>query len=337
MEAGMKKIVSLLCICIVLTGCAKHSGVDKVSKSETTKENPFDLQEIESANNNIDASYGWWITNYDNEKRVIDYQGKNITLDIQFDNANASCESGIVVFIDGIAQKYKINNSEKESYIHTIKLKEKSEKNITLTFVPKFAGKGSKHEMYVASIYNPSYRVSKESPGYGNYGNLLPGLAWEIKYYTKDNMKFQDNEVEYKELTDDIKSEYISKNSSGMVINKLDSQLMSNFVQNENKIAGCEVNASKQLTIQLFGGDEITYRICAMIDNEPAKVFSGNACCDVTIKKNKIAEIGVDFSKTLKSISNYSSLYFVLCPIADNGFNEDFLIDKTNSLYLMIK
>lgn len=333
----MRKIITFLCICIVLTGCTKYSDIENVSEGRGAEGNPFDLQEIEAENSSVDASYGWWITNYDNKKRIIDYSGKSITLDIRFDNVDAACESGIVIFIDGIAQQYKINNSGKERYIHTITLGEKSRKDISLTFIPKFAGKAREHEMYVASIYNPEYRASKENPGYGNYGNLLPGLAWKINYNSGDNMKLADVQVVYKELTDDIKSKYISQNNSGMIINKLDSQLVSNFIQDGKKIMGSEVNTSKKLTVQLFGGEEVTYRICAMIDNELGKVFSGNAYCDVTIKKNKITEFELDFNKVSKRISDYSSLYFMLCPMADDGFNEDFLIDKTNSLYLLTK
>lgn len=327
----MRRYIITLCGCIMigLVGCGqKNDEVNNVI-TKKTEQNPFDLEEMEKSGENIDASYGWWIANHDIKERKIDYKEGNIVLDITFDNTQGKCESGMAIFIDGIAQKYTIN--ECESYIYPIKLEAKTETTIEITFEPQFDKTKKNHQLYMASVYNPSYRANEKNLGYGNNGNFLPGLMWNINYDGENGIEFENKENVYKQITEDMRVLYGSK-SGDKTISKLNEQLIIDFYQDENQITDGCVDISKKMQLRALGGIPTTYRLCAMINNEPMAIFEGDEYYDIEIKEDKMIEIEVDFSKLKGKIPNYSMLYFTVCPLDDDN---DLLLDKTESLILM--
>ncbi len=331
----MKKkiaIIIMMTCCIAMTGCTASDKAEMItSESAAREENPFSSQ-IDQAT--TEAAYSWGIANYDKEKRTITYDGNGLELEIEIDNMQAACEIGFMVFIDGIAQPYRLEEDTAEAYIHPIELEESTKKTVLLTLEPEFAIAGNEHEMYIASMYGPSYRVTEENAGYGNYESILPCLPWKIKYAARDHADCTDDQVQYTDLPDEVRKQYIIESSDGTTTNKLDTQLVTKYVQNGTIVENAKIDVSDDLTLQLYGGENQKYRICAMVDHCPVSVFGGKAYCDVVVESGRMAEVTVGFQE-LSEIQNYSPLYFVLCPIDETGYRDNLLIDKTSSAYFV--
>lgn len=330
MSKMKKSIIVLFCITCIgyMWGCGNRGEVPQTTEFAG---NPFDLEAIEETQT-VEASYGWWISNQNTETHNIAYNGDEFQLEVTFDNAGGNCEVGMLVFVDGIIQKYTLEKEDKAEYIQPITLHENnSEEIMVLNVCPEFGITGDKHEVQIACMYEPLYRATKENLGYGNYQSILSGPVWSIDYYVDELQEKVDKCDNYHMLTEEVLGEYIY-DRNGTLVNQLENQIVFRFLQSNQELTDAVVDCEEDLHYQIFGGLEGEYRICALVNNVPCALFDGSMYMDVSITEEESVEGYLDFSKIEQEIDEYASFYFVICPIGEN--KQEYMIEKSESLIL---
>ncbi len=301
-------------VVVMVSGCA-----NKEKKKE--KKDLFSVEE----NQEVNVSYNWEIKNYKDKK--IDYKNEAIKLNIAVENDGDEIHLGPIIFIDGIAQRYSLNNKKEYCIGSSFK---KGKKVISVEFEPQFGDSNKKHEMYVGMIYEPDYRTKK-----GTFGHKLNMAVLEMyKVVSKSNVdySFKHKTVESK-IPDNIKREYKSINHYGIEINKLENTMVLNASQ-DNKIINERniIDTSKNVQFNMFGGESKKYRVCALKNNKPIKIFGSQSYIDVEVKNGMMTSFEGDFSK--EKILEGDVFYLVYCPIVESGYNPDEMFDKSDSFSL---
>lgn len=347
-KRGLLFGVILSCAVMVAWGCgnekklssleddraATSSSEEDDSRDESSEDaNPFDTEEIEESGQEVLANYGWGINNFDAKKRKLTYDGKTMEIDFSFDNTSEKFQAGILIFIDGIAQKYSLEPRGAEDYIIPLDI-EKKENQIFKTYLkPRFEKEGENHTVHFASMYEPSYRVSDEKKGYGSYHSISLQLPWNLHYKAEAEKDLLGNAVQYSDLTKEQKEFYIYQNDDGTIKNTLE-EMKFEFVQDGSVIEDSGVDKNKKLELNVLGGEETTYRISAWLDGKPAKVFAGKEYDDFTVKTGKRAVFDLDLSDSGIKAEKYSSLEFVACPIAKDALQMEYMVENSDALYI---
>lgn len=327
----IKVIIVTLMLSIMLFGCEK--SVEK--ELPVKEENPFSTEEIEATGQEVSANYGWGIKNYDQEKRQISYDNGEIQLDIEFINSGPNCEVGIMLYIDGISQKYSNESNGKKDYIIPVKITEKKQ-TFSVYLKPEFALKGKNHRMFIACMYEPSYRDKTVKVGFGNYQKINAVLPWHIlctNSYNEEQNVQKGND--YSEITKEIKDEFVRKNEDGQIRNMLDYETRIKYFQSNKELEGISIDANKKFQCKLFGGEKETYRMSLFVDNQLLPVFSGKPYMDISLDKNQMITIDIESLSKISSVSTGSSMYVVLCPMGDKRPDEVYELIKLDSMVLV--
>ena len=174
-----KLFLLLLCCCIYLAGCtgsSKKSEDDSVSES---KEGFSSTETMGSLGHGL-ASY---LVDEDIGAAYVTYEGGELKIDYKASSTGMfECGVGFMIFIDGVAQPYKISEETEVKYMHTFHFQDNMENEFSFYFVPTVGQKGDMLELCIASIYNPDYQPDMgERKGYGIYHDMLPN-SYVIKY-----------------------------------------------------------------------------------------------------------------------------------------------------------
>lgn len=319
------------------TGCSKKETEDFIEKTkEETEEqeikNPF--QELEQdTNTEIVASYGYTITNYDKDKRIVDdYQGGELQFDFTFDNDGLETEVGMIIYIDGIAQYLQEKGSDRAAYLMPVTLQEKTHTKLSLYFTPIFGIHAKEHELNFACIYAPSYQYhgQKMEQMIGNYHHALPMLTWKLKYDYQGELPvistaFKTEKITPKKLTayfdvprEELNSLYLFLTQDGKKVSQyLDLSDETNDI----------------IKLVLMGGTACTYRLSALLNHTPIAVFNGNLYADVKVKENKISTVELDFASIKKQLNEYDTFYIIATPLS---LDSKFIQEKTNSVSVLL-
>lgn len=333
--------VVLACAVSVAAGCGDEKKINSIEEDQPVssdsgemdnddEENPFDVEEMESAGEEILANYGWGIENYDGKKRELSYDGKSMEIDLSFDNDSEKFQAGVLIFIDGIAQKYSLEPQGTEDYILPVDIDKKDDQIVKLYFKPRFEEKKEDHIVHFASMYEPSYRVSEKKKGYGAYHNISLLSPWSLHGKDGAERELNGKTVKYSGLTKEEKDFYIYKKDDGTIKNTLDTMKFE-LMQDNVVLEGNAVDKNKDLQLNILGGEETKYRLSAWLDGKPAKVFAGKEYEDFTVKADRRAVVSMNFSDIA---SRYSSLEFIACPIADDALTMEYMMEKSDVLYM---
>lgn len=319
------------------TGCSKKETEDFIEKTkeeteEQEIENPF--QELEQdSNTEIVASYGYTITNYDKDKRIVDdYQGGELQFDFTFDNDGLETEVGMIIYIDGIAQYLKEKGSDRAAYLMPITLQKKTNTKLSIYFTPVFGINAKEHELNFACIYVPSYQYhgQKMEQVIGNYHHALPMLTWKLNY---------DYQGELPVISTAFKTEKITpkKLAAYFDVPKEELHSLSLFLTQDGKKVSQYLDLSDETNdttkLVLMGGTVCTYRLAALINHTPVAVFDGNLYADVKVKENKLSIVELDFASIKKQLNEYDTFYIIATPLS---LDSKFIQEKTNSVSVLL-
>lgn len=312
----------------------EENSEDSNSEDESPRDdNPFDTEAIEESGQEVLANYGWGIDNFDAKKRELSYDGKTMEIDFSFDNDSEKFQAGILIFIDGIAQKYSLEPQGKEDYIIPLDIEKKENQIIKAYLKPRFGKDGENHTVHFASMFEPSYRASDEKKGYGSYHSISLQLSWNLRYKAGAEKDLVGNAVQYSDLTKEQREFYIYQNDDGTIKNALE-EMKFEFIQDGEVIEDHAVDKNRKLELNVLGGEETTYRISAWLDGKPAKVFAGKEYDDFVAKSGKRAVFDLDLASSDVKAEKYSSLEFIVCPIAKDAFQMDYMVVNSDALYI---
>lgn len=314
-------------------GGGKDSEDSKFKDDKSEDDNPFDTEEIEESGQEVLANYGWGIENFDAKKRELSYDGKTMEIDFSFDNSSKKFQAGILIFIDGIAQKYSLEPQGKEDYIIPVDIEKKENQIVKVYLEPRFEKDGESHTVHFASMYEPSYRISDDKKGYGAYHSISVQSPWSLRCKGRTEKDLVGNTVQYSNLTKEQRDYYIYRNDDGTIKNTLEGMKFE-FAQDGIVLEDNAVDKNKKLELDVLGGDETAYRISAWLDGKPAKVFAGKEYDDFVAKSGKRAVFDLDFASSDVKAEKYSSLEFIVCPIAQDAFQMEYMIENPEALYI---
>ena len=322
---------------LATTGCQRNQGIieDTTTEETTEEENPFEKESFEQQGVNVDKMYSWGIENYDARKCEIDLEKNEITLELEFSNQSDSFQTGILVFIDGIAQEYEVEGQK--GYVVPVTVEGNQEEEVStkvqLKIKPKFFLEGEKHILYIGSLCDPEFRVENANASYGNHLKMSIQNAWTINGTGEVNRVEVSNKTEQEELLKSIKSRYIKEGVDGKTENRLEQQFVTLVIQNNKELPESSAIQGEVAYFYGVGGTCKKYRVCCMVNHEPYPAFDGKCYADMDITTDSMTKVKMDFSK--KTYGKNSCMYLLLCPYDENGQVQDnFMWNKTESYTL---
>lgn len=217
----MKRIgCILLILTIILTGCKTGNKNKNDKENKTAVENRFEKKN-ESNEDIIKESSGQISFGYlDEKKDIYEYDGKDVEIPFYLENQGNKNEGvatiGLLLFVDGNVQDYKIEANGKIQTMQKITLKPKERKEFKLIFTPVTGKKGEKVGVIPATIWNPDSLPKEKNPSWGNNQQLSANIPLEIKMKcngtnqlkaTKKHVKVSDIP---EEILNDWKNTYVS-------------------------------------------------------------------------------------------------------------------------------
>ncbi|MBU3129924.1 hypothetical protein LGL55_19570 [Clostridium tagluense] len=315
----MKK-VAVLCSSIIITsllasGCTSNykKNVPINNKNTESSVNPFDLNDEKS---DVQAAFGFGPVNPVDE---LSYTGAPIQQEYFYDNVGgADCNLGFMIFIDGIAQSYKINGENTEEIMHKFDVKKKSKIMFKASFKPNIGKKGDKLGLYVTTIVNPKHVPSVKSPDFGNNLALSQVLPVNLKYVESANnsqLKVYDKYL-MQNVTEKIKNQYLSADES----NKgkyVSNQASLFYLKYNGDYKGSKIELKKtsklSLTLEgLCGPNDGKYRTTIYIDNKPVKTIDGKDYLEMQLKKGMLSK--QNFDVDINGITGIHVLYTISVP-----------------------
>lgn len=288
-------------------------------------ENPFDLDELEKEGQAVSYAYGFGMVAMDFvdiSHRMIDYSGGELCLKFGFNNEAADCQVGIVVFIDGIAQKYSMQPKENKTYMQTYELTGIGKQYVDIYLTPEFGLQGDKHYVTFASMLEPLYIPEVAEMGYGYFHNLAVNLPCIINYPVKSapiEIDSSEYEVVEKEKREGITGKLYQNGEETLCIALDDSA------------------TTVQLEVNCKGYIDEIFRMSAWINGEPAAVFNEKYYIDVPVGEGKKSVMDLTFEKNMTEWKDINSLDLFFVPITNQNSTYGPLMEKISTINIVKK
>lgn|GEM_PF-1743202 len=329
----MKKIICYVLLfiqVIFLYGC---SSKDVKSNSINSNENPFNIQ----GNMNVDYSYGHGVISPDPEKRLLKYNGGDISIKYELDNGEKECSLGIMIFINGIPQQYKTDIDGNYENMKIFKMGINEKKELSLSFKPVEGKKGDTLPVHFIVMLNPEVKKNTENFKYfGHDQKISQLLPWRMEFLADANINSQNSNVEYKKvkMNDEFKNKFARKDKDGNESNKLDNNTFLTISVDEKEYNESKLEIEKKsekLSIELYGGHSGEYRLMVFLDNKTVPVNKENHYIDVTLEKDTIVKVPLSINKEF--YKDKSNLYIIAVPIGESNIDNREVL-KTGSIII---
>lgn len=344
MEKYMKKnvlhIFVLLFIFLFFSGC--NNSFESTEIKETQNNESVADSFLHDSSSTSLGTFSFGIVSENNTKQVYEYSGNELRIPFKVMglDENVSSDFGLMVFVDGLSQPYKIakKNGEviEEQHMHKFYLKNQETQEFDILFTPVTGKKGERVGVVFSTILNPGFIPQNEQrASYGIYHSLNATLAQEIYFKNvpinkKEQLKYSQYSVEDipQEMIDKLKGFKLSNN-----YNPLDSNFMtelSSQVKDTNIFKAD--NGKVKLEFNIYGGQEATYRTVFFIDHKPVSIMGADYLETKTTKgKMCSAEVELDIG----GLNRLSTLYAITNPAGKDYMAVNVFPIKTRSFLLV--
>lgn len=308
-------ILLLILICVInMAGCFSEkndndSEVVDIDKNDRS-DNPFDLNDSELDNGQIQASYGWGINNYDSNIREIKLDGEELVLEIEFENSYSSCEIGMVFIIDGIIQLNELDG--KKDYVNSVRLNEESKQSFNYKILPQYGISGNEHELLLGCIYEPNYKCDDEKNYFDGSHRMNTTLPWKILHNVEENevCKTVTKQIDNNQYTE-IDNDFVKRDAFSY----------------ENTLSNDVVDDVSKLQYLVTDLENSSYRLIYLLNNQPIMTE------EIQIDNGKMYKKNMDFLKKYK-YENYTNLSVILCPYNNGIYNDNDMLDISSTVSL---
>ena len=335
----MKRIGCILLIStIILTGCKTGNKNKNDKENKTAVENRFEKKN-ENIENVKKESSGQISFGYLNEKKdVYEYNGKDVEIPFYLENQGNKNESvatiGLLLFVDGNIQDYRIEANGKIQTMQKITLKPKERKEFKLIFKPVSGKKGDKVGVIPATIWNPDSLPNEKNPSWGNNQQLSANVPLEIKMKSNGTNQLKATKKHVK--VSDIPEESLNDSKNTYVSDEYDSLDTSVNFEMESSVKDKQIlygkNRKVPITLKLYGGASVNEKITIFINNKPVKIDKKDY---IKVKTQKGKMITVTANLDLSGYDRINSIYAIVMTSGGDYKIQD--ISKTDSLLLINK
>ena len=333
-----RNVYMLLVLAMALTGCGTSSKSERDLKSKATMKNEFEkndkIDEAVKKESSGQFSFGYLDVN----KEVYEYDGKDVEIPFYFENMGSENEGtatiGLLVFVDGNVQNYKIKENGKMETMQKIVLKPKERKEFKIIFKPVSGKRGEKVGVIPATIWNPESIPEEKNPTWGNRQQFSAGIPLEIdmKCDGTNHLRATNKNVR----VSDIPEEILDDNKNVHVSDEYDALDASvNFIM-EPSNKDIDILYGKDgkvpITLKLYGGKNVNDKITVFINNNPVKIDKKDY---IKVKTEKGKMVTITANLDLSQYDRINSIYAIVMTSGNDYRIQD--IYKTESLLLINK
>ena len=287
------EICLFLLVALLLTGCTATRPPASTSETipdvfqEATKasEEPQVSTSVEA--NNTDDLGGLGIGAADEPLKdeygtYRIYNGGEMCTPIEIESTGALREAGtgILLFVDGQPQPYRLEDEDSYSYFHCFYPK-RAKEIYNLYFTPITGSAGDTLEVYILSLQKPEYLPSDGNPGMMIYTNGSIGAGWRLKFEaTPPEADFPEKQVRLSDAeitaTDTSYGDTVGWSEEDLR-ERLDSRSYVNGAPHngQNRVYNITADTPVDLRYELWGTPYIESSVIFYVDNEPVFTFDG--------------------------------------------------------------
>ncbi len=301
--------ITIMAAVMLLSGCSKQEMPGEISSEITSNSeisDPMQNSTDDPQGEKIPSiSYGIYFT----DENVSISNGK-LVVSPKLMGGGADTHVGIMVFVDGVPQKYAAENSAEESYMSTFDIEANSEKTHNLKVDAKIDGDLDKHFISVITMLAPEYVSSPDNPYFGFYHRILRPVSLSVSEEVKNALprnNYQilktENSVMTKKQLEKFGLDEDADQGYGMGFYLLQSEnlLETSYTlpENEKKL---KLNFCAFTTVPTVE----TFRVTFFVNHKQVNFNGNQEYLDVTMEGEKITEREIE-------IDNVNAGDFVYC------------------------
>lgn len=318
-----RSAITVLLILSILTGLVACK--EKQNPEDTfSGENPFSSDFTNSED--VMFAYGFGIISPAAEE-TIKYDGEPIEIEYYIDNVGATMSSGMSIFVNGIPQAYRVEDSKEETYMYITEVPEKTIKRIKISLIPVTGVKGEILNIRFISILNPQIRPNKLEYLFAHTNSMttfLPRKLQMLKSSPTKNNKTYKTLPPQREMTKEELDKVIYIDSKGNQVDKFRRFNMSvTDAENHNQSYIVNSNGELNILMQSYGGPEEKYLIIPYINHIE---FSSDMFPSILSIKSGHNLFEENFSininnidKTKYKIKEFNTFYILAIPLSGSS------------------
>lgn len=230
---------------------------------------------------------------------------------------------GIMVFVDGILQKYSVDDSSENGYMTIFEIKGESEEKYKLYLDAKVDETRSEHIISYVTMLAPDYIPPEETPRFGFYHRSLhhnsvtvpdgftPAASETPNIFKADNAVFTQKQLKFYNLENE---DEMSGYTFGFGLLQSDELYETSYKSDAGKN---ELN----LKFYAYTTEKAVhdYRVTFFKNHEPVKFNGGYEYLDFSLEGNKITECAI----TVTDVKPGDFIYYIATPLeADAACNK---------------
>ena len=346
----MKKKTLLIAILFCLFflavfGIVNHlRSIEKAAQNQAHNNSLLDNSGNDVADSFTDKSeavslgaFSFGIISSSDDRQVYEYTGKELHIPYKVEGMDESIRSdfGLMVFVDGISQPYKLLYKDgtvtDTQYLHKFYLNNKERHEFDIVFTPVTATEDDRLGIVFMTILNPDFMP--EDGNYGIYHAISANTAQEIYFKAMPDIEHRTAYSEY--TTHPIPQDRIDKLSfftSGSESNPIDTNFITEITVDDESVTKIKADSGKvKFTFSIYGGIEAAYRTMFFINHEPIKIMGANY---LETKTEKGMMCSFELELDTAGMDPLSTLYSITNPIGKDYLSVGLFPIKTRSILL---
>ena len=263
-----------------------------------------------------------------------EYNGKELTLDIEMTNIGEDIKYTYFVYVNGILTEYKMSAEGEKAPFHTLSNEEGNVKTTRLYFTPVNCKKGEKATICIAFMINPEYMLPDTS-----YVNFFPNhnitsinpleITINVDTPTDEKSEIADC-MEKTPVTKEFEAEFAAPQPDDKNYNRLDKQTILELYRDyptEDYLKGDDITTAKIRAMGLPG----KYILSLYVNHEMVPCFDGKYYTMCDVERENISQCNVQFDSS--NLPSLSHIYIMAIPYIKDGIS---WADKTETKLLSL-
>lgn len=318
----MKKISTvLLATILLLSGCSKQEPPNELSNSSSSTSSITDPMKEPVDNSDTEGEilystqYGVYFSN-----DSVSLSGNELIVSPVLSGGQSGTRVGIMVFVDGVIQKYQADDYSEEEYMSVFDIEPKSEVKYNLNVSARIDGGLDEHYISMITMLAPEYVSSADSPHFGNYHKTLspetviapdsiegaiPAKSYQV--LKAENSVFTQKQIEKYGIENGDES----GRTQGFLLLQGNNRIEDYYTltDGESKLT---LHFTAFTTLNIVENQRVTF----FVNHKPVTFNGGYEHLDYTLEGEKITEIDIE----LDDLRAGDFVYFISVPLVATGY-----------------